>query len=171
MLNSAVRKLPIELKNKWLSYLQRFDPTHKSMRVFRAWLRNIAQVQENSRLQFGNANDKTNPTNRDKPKITSFAATSNSSTKSKPSCPLKDGDHKLWNCESFKYMKLAERYETMKKYNLCFSCLSSDHRIDRSKSSRVCGKNGCGKNHNRLLHSEEKPDSRKTDSKVSNRIQ
>ena len=111
VLNSAVRKLPIELKNKWLSYLQRFHPTYESMRVFSAWLKNIAQVQENIRLQFGNASDKTKPTNKDKPKTTSLAATTDSSTKGKPSCPLKDGDHKLWQCESFKNMNLAERYE------------------------------------------------------------
>ena len=166
VLNSAVRKLPIELKIKWLSYLQRFDPTYKSMRVFSAWLKNIAQVQENIRLQFGNAIDKTKPTtNRDKPKTTSFAASTDSSTKGKPSCPLKDGEHKLWQCELFKNMKLAERYETVKKYNLCLSCLSSGHRIGQCKSNRLCGKNGCGKHHNRLLHSEEKPDSSKMESK------
>ena len=166
VLNSAVRKLPIELKNKWLSHLQRFDPTYKSLRVFSAWLKNIAQVQENIRLQFGNAGDKTkSTTNKDKPKTTSFAASTDSSTKGKPSCPLKDGEHKLWQCELFKNMKLAERYETVKKYNLCFSCLSSGHRIGQCKSNRLCGKNGCGKHHNRLLHSEEKPDSSKMESK------
>ena len=160
VLNSAVRKLPIELKNKWLSHLQRFDPTYKSLRVFSAWLKNIAQVQKNIRLQFGNAGDKTkSTTNRDKLKTTSFAATTDSPTKGKPSCPLKDGEHKLWQCKSFKNMKLAERYETVKKCNLCFSCLSSGHRIGQCISNRVCGKNGCSKHHNRLLHSEEKPDS------------
>ena len=75
VLNSAVRKLPIKLNNKWPSYLQRLDPTYKSMRVFKALLKNIAQRQENIRLQFGNASDKTKPTtNREKPKITSLAA-------------------------------------------------------------------------------------------------
>ena len=159
VLNSAVRKLPIELENKWLSHLQRLDPTYKSLRVFSAWLKNIAQVQENIRLQFGNTGDKTkSTTNRDKPKTTSFAATTDSPTKGKPSCPLKDGEHKLWQCESFKNIKLAERYDAVKKCNLCFSCLSSGHRIGQCKSNRLCGKNGCSKHHNRLLHSEE-PDS------------
>ena len=62
-------------------------------------------------------------------------------------------------------MNLAERLESVKKYNLCFSCLGSGHRIEQCKSNRVCGKDGCGKHHIRLLHSEEKPDSRKTESK------
>ena len=62
-------------------------------------------------------------------------------------------------------MNQAERYESVKKYNLCFSSLGSGHAIGQCKSNRVRGKNGCGKHHNRLLHSEEKPDSRKTESK------
>ena len=33
------------------------------------------------------------------------------------------------------------------------------------QKQRVCGKNGCGKHHNRLFHSEEKPDSCKTESR------
>ena len=33
------------------------------------------------------------------------------------------------------------------------------------QKQRVCGKNGCGKHHNRLFHSEEKPDSSKTGSR------
>ena len=35
-LNSVVRKLPIELKNKWLTYLQRYDCSYKTLRVFTA---------------------------------------------------------------------------------------------------------------------------------------
>ena len=37
VLNSAVRKLPNDLKNKWSTYLQRHDASHKNMRVFSAW--------------------------------------------------------------------------------------------------------------------------------------
>ena len=52
VLNSAVRSLPNELKNKWLTYLQRHDASYKNMRVFSAWFKNIAQVKENMRFQF-----------------------------------------------------------------------------------------------------------------------
>ena len=94
MLNSVVRKLPKDLKNKCLTYLQRYDASHKSMRVFSAWLKNIVQVRKNMRLQFGSTSDKarTNFTG-DKTKSTSFAATSDSSSPTNPQCSLKDGEH------------------------------------------------------------------------------
>ena len=45
VLHSAVRKLPNDLKNRWLPFLERHDASHKDMRVLSAWLMNIAQVQ------------------------------------------------------------------------------------------------------------------------------
>ena len=126
------------------------------MRVFSAWLKNIAQVQENLSLQFGPTNDKAGMNfTRDKTKSTSFAATSDASSPKKTQCSLKNGEHKMWKCEKFKKMKLAERHETVKKCNLCFSCLSAGHRISQCKANRTCGKGGCSKRHNRLLHSDD----------------
>ena len=105
------QNLPNDLKNKWLTNLQRYDASYKNMRVYSAWRKNIAQVQENMRLQFGSTSDKarTNFT-RDKTKSTSFAAKSDSSYPTKTQCPLKDREHKIWQCEKFKKMKLAERH-------------------------------------------------------------
>ena len=97
------------------------------MRVVSSWLKNIAKVHKNIRLQIGNASEKTRPTtNRDKPKTISFA---------------------------------------LKKSNLCFSSLSYGHRSGQCKSNRVSGKKGCSKLHNSQWHSEEKPDSCKTELK------
>ena len=54
VLNSPARKLliEIELKNKWLTYLQRYGKTYKNMRVFNAWLKKLAKGQENIRMQL-----------------------------------------------------------------------------------------------------------------------
>ena len=94
MFNSVVRKLPNDLKNKCLSYWQRFDASHKNTRVFSAWLKNIAQVKKNMRLQFGSTSDQARTNFKgDKTKSTSFAATSDSSSPTNPQCSLKDGEH------------------------------------------------------------------------------
>ena len=156
VLNSIVRKMPADLKNKWLTYLQRYDASHKKLRVFSAWLKNIAQVQENMRLQFSSTIDKarTNFT-REKTKSTSFAATSDSSSPTKTQCPLLDGEHKIWQCEKFKKLKLVERHETLKKCNLCFACLSTGYRISQCQTNRTCSKDGYSKRYNRLLHSDD----------------
>ena len=155
VLSSAVRKLPNDLKNSWLTYLQRCDASHMNMSVFSAWLKNTAQVGKNMWLQFGSTSDKarTNLT-RDKAKSKSFAATSGSSSPTKTECPLKDGEHKIWQCEKFEKVKLADRHETVKSAICAFFWLSAGHRFSQCKANRTCGKNGCCKRHNRLLHSD-----------------
>ena len=57
VLNTVVRKMPIELKAKWMIYLHRFNPSYKTKRVFSAGLRNIAEFQkklENAATDKGN---------------------------------------------------------------------------------------------------------------------
>ena len=54
-------------------------------------------------------------------------------------------------------MEIAERQEAVRKCNLCFSCLGSGHRIGQCKANRTCGKDGCSKRHNILLHLRRNP--------------
>ena len=153
MISSALRKLPRELQNKWMTHALRGDSINKNMRVFSAWLKELARVQDNFRWQFGFSNDKAKPNfNREKPKTTNFAATSDSGSLPKTHCPLKDGEHKIWQCEKFRKMKIAERHEGVRKCNLCCSCLG----FGQGKANRTCGKDGCSKRHNILLHSDDK---------------
>ena len=49
VMSSAVKKLPRELQNKWMTYVLRRDSMNKNMRVFSAWLKEIARVQDNLR--------------------------------------------------------------------------------------------------------------------------
>ena len=78
VLNNAVRKLPNELKAKLrneLTYLQRFNPRIKAMRVFNAWLKDFVEVQENLKRQFGLAIHKANVLQKqEKHKSTIFAS-------------------------------------------------------------------------------------------------
>ena len=162
-ISSVVRKLPRELQNKWKTYVLRGDSIGKTMRVFSAWLKEIARVQDNLRWQLGSSNVRAKPTfNRDKPKFTSFAATVDSGSSMKTQCPLKDREHKIWQCEKFERIKIAERHGAVKKCNLCSSCLGCGHRIGQCKANRNFGKYGCSKHHNILLHSDEnKPNNQK----------
>ena len=103
VLNSAVRKLPNELKNKWLTKLQRIDASYKNMRVVSARLKIIAQVKENMRLQFSFASDKARTKfQRDETKTTTFVTTIDSSSPTRTQCPLKDGERKKWWYQKFK---------------------------------------------------------------------
>ena len=155
VLNSAVKKLPINLKAKWLSYLQRYDSSFKTMRVFSAWLKNIAEIQDNLKMQFGTTTEKNS--NRDKQKTTAFTSEVEDKTDlPKGKCPLSDGDHKIWNCPAFKKMTPDQRGDSARKFKLCFCCLNGGHRANQCSLKRTCGRDGCAKKHNRLLHRDQK---------------
>ena len=85
VLNSAVKKLPIDLKAKWLSYLQRYDSSFETMRVFSAWLKNIAEIQDNLKMQFGTTTKKNS--NRDKQKRQNLLLKS----RTRENCPKANG--------------------------------------------------------------------------------
>ena len=44
---------------------------------------------------------------------------------------------------------------SLRKKKLCFRCLASDHRGKYCTKARVCGLDGCSRNHHRLLHGSE----------------
>ena len=56
-------------------------------------------------------------------------------------------------------MDTKSRWETAKKYKLCYRCLGNNHRGNNCKQHGKCGINGCSDTHNRLLHGKgEKSD-------------
>ena len=50
-------------------------------------------------------------------------------------------------------MKVNERRNQVQKFRLCFNCLRPGHMSEDCKS-RTCSLRSCGRQHNRLLHSE-----------------
>ena len=54
-------------------------------------------------------------------------------------------------------MNVTDRYAAVRKERLCYGCLGKGHAIKDCKV-HPCGINGCTKNHNRLLHSENQMD-------------
>ena len=73
------------------------------MRVFSAWLKIIAKIQDNLKIQFGTTTEKNS--NRDNQKTTAFTSEVEDKTDlSKSNCPLSDGDQKIWKCPALKKM-------------------------------------------------------------------
>lgn len=72
-----------------------------------------------------------------------------------PVCPICQTTHALKDCEKFKLLDTEKRWETTKKHNICFRCLTYKHRrfVCRAKA---CGKNGCKLGHHKLLHQEKR---------------
>ena len=155
VLNSALRKLPPELKTKWFFSAKSKGYYHADLCKFSEWLNEVAYVHDEMTVQFKSQPEKKGYSNTEKVKTSTFAANEQNKSTSAPTkqCPLKNGDHKIWMCTKFKQQGVNERYETLKKYKLCFCCLNS-HLMKDCKSDRVCGVNGCIKKHNKLLHSD-----------------
>ena len=118
--SSAVRTLRGELKNKWMEYLQQYDMRYKNIRVFSAWLKNVAQVQDDIRLQFGSSDKPNSNFTKNNTRNTRFAATITFGSPTKTKCPLKVGEHKVWQYGALKKMTLSELHEAIRKYNLFF---------------------------------------------------
>ena len=155
VLNSALRKLPPELKTKWFFLAKSKSYYNADLCKFSEWLNEVAYVHDEMMVQFKTPFDKKASGSTEKVKTSTFVANDQGKTTSSSNkrCPLKDWEHKIWMCSKFRQKTVNERYETLKKLKLCFCCLNS-LLIKDCKSERVCGVNGCTKKHNRLLHSD-----------------
>ncbi|XP_044164891.1 uncharacterized protein LOC114973744 [Acropora millepora] len=80
-------------------------------------------------------------------------ATRNELRNMKPPCSLCHGfDHGVWFCKQFYEKGVDDRWQIAKERKLCFRCLASDHRGKDCTKARKCGRDGCTRNHHRLLH-------------------
>ena len=154
VLNSALQKLPPELKTEWFFLAKSKNYYIADLRKFSEWLNEVVYVHDEMMKQFKYPSEKKTSGPGDKGKNTTFTTkiqpknttmSSNEQTKLNTTtlkqCPLKEGDQKNWMCNKFKQQNANERYQTLKKLKLCFCCLNS-HMIKDCKSERVCGVNG-----------------------------
>ena len=166
VLNSAVRKLPPELKTKWMFYAKGQKYQTANFSKFSEWLNDIAFVYDELLVQFRQSNDKKQSTSADRTKTTgsSMSATANetglSTFNSNPKGPIKcvvcSNTHGLWACDAFKKLTPIDRYKKVKENKLCFLCFRGGHAVKDCKM-KECGIDGCKRHHNRLLHRPEEP--------------
>ena len=155
VLGSATRKLTLDMKTKWLTYVKQTNLYQPGLAVFSEWLNDIEDVQDEL-LLFSNPNaDRAKSSYKEKAKGSTFATsatnTGNDNSKIQRECVLKDGKHPIWKCEKFKKKNVEERGQKAKELKLCFKCWSDAHQM-RNCSGRLCDVSGCGNSHHRLLH-------------------
>ena len=155
VLGSATRKLTQDMKTKWLTYVKQMNLYQPGRAVFREWLSDIADVQDEMLLSSNPNADRAKSSYKEKAKGSTFETsatnTASDNSKNQRECVLKDGKHPIWKCEKFKKMNVEERGQKAKELKLCFKCLSDAHQM-RNCSGRLCDVNDCGKPHHRLLH-------------------
>ncbi|XP_028407849.1 uncharacterized protein LOC114530429 [Dendronephthya gigantea] len=71
--------------------------------------------------------------------------------------------HGVWSCAKFKDGSVAQRWALAKEKQLCYRCLSDHHLGRNCPRTRVCGLEGCKRNHHQLLHDSERKDQQETD--------
>ena len=67
-------------------------------------------------------------------------------------CQVCRSDHRIWTCPIFIEKSLSQRWDTAKRFKLCFRCLGDGHRGKSCQGSQPCGRNGCQKSRHVLLH-------------------
>lgn len=73
---------------------------------------------------------------------------------SKGTCIVCSGDHQLFKCKQFLNLFPNDRYQVVKKNNLCVNCLSGGHMAQNCTCHSSC--NVCNMRHNSLLHFDRK---------------
>ena len=113
VLGSATRKLTLDMKTKWLTFVKQLNLYQPGQAVFSEWLNDIADVQDKLLLSSNPNADRAKSSYKEKAKGSTFATsatnTANESQKNQRECVLKDGKHPIWQCEKFKKMNVEER--------------------------------------------------------------
>ena len=148
-LQVAIEKLPPNLKEKWLFFVDECQEDGLDLTLLEKWLARMAFVHE------GMPSTKSERKEDDRPNASSSANETKQIQNN--NCPLADGTHKIWNCPIFKSMNVTDRYAAVRKERLCYGCLGKGHAIKDCKV-HPCGINGGTKKHHRLLHSENQMD-------------
>ena len=143
------------MKTEWLTHVKQMNMYQPGIAVFKGWLSDIADVQDELHLSSNPNADRAKSSHKEKAQGSTFATsatnTGNDNSKNQRDCVLKDGKRPIWECEKFKKMNVEERGQKEKELKLCFKCLSDAHQV-RNCSGRLCDVNGCVKPHHRLLH-------------------
>ena len=145
-------KLNPFIREKWEEASSASEkPTFKEMLTFlqrRAQFEDTKSVQITGKVQ--NSVDKKCSHSRFKQRSQQTFAASTAKT----SCPHCQGEHAIYNCQTFNELPPRERFEAAKTAALCINCLRSHHRVLDCNGS-PCRK--CNKKHHTILHFEKQP--------------
>ena len=159
-----VKKLPdrqLENYSRWLDERER----EKSVTAFRDWLKDEVRFRVEAAEMANEIEPKTfehvtpprAPSYADLGKMRNFHTVNGNGTRNiRSPCSLrKSPNHGVWFCKQFHDKGVDDRWQFAKESKLCFLCLATDHRGKDCRRARICGIEGCPRNHRRLLHGLE----------------
>ena len=159
-----VKKLPdrqLENYSRWLDERER----EKSVTAFRDWLKDEVRFRVEAAEMANGIEPKTfehvrpprAPRYEDLGKMRNFHTVIGNGTRiiRSPCSLCQSPDHGVWFCKQFYDKGVDDRWQFAKERKLCFRCLATDHRGKDCRKARICGIEGCPRNHHRLLRGLE----------------
>ena len=168
LLNTAVQKLPPNMKESWSLFTVKKHWVKPTLLDFNDWLKEKAEAHDlmKNTATKARTEDTNNSVTRSKVASKAFAANTQQKSNPKPqqrspstsisSCIVCKGSHQLWECRVFKEKTPTQRAKVVAEAKLCFSCLRDKHMFRQCPSPRKCRKDGCNSSHNTLLHGAER---------------
>ena len=167
LLNTAVHKLPPNMKESWSLFTVKKRWVKTTLLDFNDWLKEKAEAHDlmkNTAFE-ARTEDTSNSVTRSKVASKAFAANTQHKRSVKPqqscasppisSCVVCKDSHRLWECRVFKEKTPWQRAKVVADAKLWFSCLRDKHMFRQCKNPRKCRKDGCNTSHNTLLHGAE----------------
>ena len=161
LLNQAVQKLPLNLKESWSLHMVKKGWLRPSLLDFNFWLQEKAEAHD--RIQFGSATkpkgEPNSTTTIVKTATKTFASESESTTPSTGTnelCPVCKGKHPLFRCKVFRGKIPNQRTKIVTGNKLCCSCFGKGHNARNCSRARTCGQDSCKLTHNSLLHAADR---------------
>ena len=168
LLNTAVQKLPPNMKESWSLFRVKKHWVKPTLLDFNDWLKEKAEAHDlmKNTATKARTEDTINSVTRSKVASKAFAANTQHKSNLKPqqrspltsisSCIVCKGSHWMWECRVFKEKTPTQRAKVVAEAKLCFSCLRDKHMFRQCPSPRKCRKDGCNSSHNTLLHGAER---------------
>ena len=168
-LRQIVKRLPKPLRVKWVeraaailnsNYL---NPTFEDLMRF---------VQERARVAscpFADTIEKEKKGQSKTPEDKKTKAVFTTTVKNTENCIACDGSHPLHKCKIFIAMSKSERFEAVKKANLCFNCFHEGHSYKKCPKKSYC-REGCKSKHSSLLHREQQETQHRASQEIKTRM-
>ncbi|XP_053691178.1 uncharacterized protein LOC128739706 [Sabethes cyaneus] len=169
LLHNLTKRLPPMIRLNWATHRQSLPSV--TVLDFSDWLYNLAEAASAVTLpDFSSSSDsKSRRGRKDDGFLNAHTETEQQFEQyDVNSCFVCHGDcDAVEKCKKFLSSGLSVRWDILRKYKLCRSCLGN-HR-GPCESGKLCGKNGCQYKHHRLLHNDSKDKQQVSSSSLSNR--
>lgn len=143
LLSEIIEKIPFNYRVEWTRHALKISP-YPSIKDFAYWIFEEARIISLATSSYG-AQSKTT------------TLTKECKNKHYRKCTIcKRSKHSIYSCKLFKEKSIRERWNLVKRQNLCFSCLKKGHTLTECHNKIKCGIDNCVMLHNRFLHSNRR---------------